>query len=160
MRRLQLKKKKEGKMTRILSLLVLSIGVVAIIVGGVFIGLGASRDMQLKEAMRTEQVKLGIESELGDEVIDSLPEAMKAGDTIREHRRGIAASYEELLGEGRYDPTNPQHLTYAQAMNLENYLYLAVVAFGLTQAVMASGVFMVLTGIALGSTGLVLYQLR
>jgi len=147
-------------MERLLSLLVMSIGVVSIIMGGVFIGLGMSRDMQLKEAMRTEQVKLGIESELGDEVIDSLSEAMKAGDTIREHRRGIAATYEELLGEGRYDPTNPEHLTYAQAMNLENYLYLAVVAFGLTQAVMGTGVFMLITGIALGSTGLVLYQLR
>lgn len=146
-------------MTRILSLVVLLIGVVAVILGAVFIGLGASRDAQLKEAMRVEQVKLGIESELGDEVIDSLTEAMEAGDTIREHRRGIAASYEELLGEGRYDPTNPQHLTYAQAMNLENYLYLAVVAFGLTQAVMGSGVFMVITGIALGSTGIVLYRL-
>ena len=146
-------------MTRILSLVVVLIGVVAVILGAVFIGLGASRDAQLKEAMRVEQVKLGIESELGDEVIDSLTEAMEAGDTIREHRRGIAASYEELLGEGRYDPTNPQHLTYAQAMNLENYLYLAVVAFGLTQAVMGSGVFMVITGVALGSTGIVLYRL-
>jgi hypothetical protein len=145
---------------RVLSLLVLFIGVVAVIMGGIFIGLGASRDMQIKEAMRLEHVTLGIESDLEGEAIDSLPEALEAGDTIREHRRGIAASYEDLLGEGRYDPTNPQHLTYAQAMNLENYLYLAVVAFGLTQAVMASGVFMVITGIALGSTGIVLYRLR
>jgi len=151
--------KKEVEMTRILSLIVVLVGVVAVILGAVFIGLGVSRDAQLKEAMRVEQVKLGIESELGDEVIDSLTEAMKAGDTIREHRRGIAATYEELLGEGRYDPANPQHLSYAQAMNLENYLYLAVVAFGLTQAVMGSGVFMVITGIALGSTGIVLYRL-
>lgn len=145
---------------RVLSLLVLFIGLVATIMGAVFVGLGAARDAQLKEAMRIEQVKLGIESELGDEVIDSLPKAMKAGDTIREHRRGISATYEELLGGGRFDATNPQHLTYAQAMNLENYLYLAVVAFGLTQAVMASGVFMVITGIALGSTGIILYRLR
>jgi len=145
---------------RALSLLVLFIGVVAVIMGGVFIGLGASRDMQLKEAMRLEHVTLSIESDLEGETIDSLSEALEAGDTIREHRRGIAASYEDLLGEGRYDPANPQHLTYAQAMNLENYLYLAVVAFGLTQAVMASGVFMVITGIALGSTGIVLYRLR
>ena len=147
-------------MTRILSILIVFISLVAIVMGAVFIGLGAARDMQLKEAMRVENVTLGIESELAGEIIDSLPEAMEAGDTIREHRRNIAASYEDLLGEGRYDPANPQHLTYAQALNLENYLYLAVVAFGLTQAVMASGVFMVITGIALGSTGIVLYRLR
>lgn len=147
-------------MTRVLSMLVVFAGLVAIVMGAVFIGLGAARDMQLKEAMRTEHVTLGIESGLEGEVIDSLSEAMKAGDTIREHRRSIAASYQDLLGEGHFDPTNPQHLTYAQAMNLENYLYLAVVAFGLTQSVMASGVFMVITGIALSSTGIVLYRLR
>jgi len=147
------------RMKRVLSLLVLFIGVVAIIVGAVFIGLGAARDAQLKEAMRLEQVTLGIESELEGEVIDSLSEALQAGDTIREHRRGIAPSYGALLGEDRYDPTNLQHLTYAQAMNLENYLYLAVVAFGLTQAVMGSGAFMIITGIALGSTGIILYRL-
>jgi hypothetical protein len=139
---------------------VLFAGVVAIVMGAVFIGLGVSRDNQLKEAMRVEHVTLGIESELEGEVIDSLPEAQKAGDAIREHRRGIAMSYSDLLGEGRYDPTNPEHLTYAQALNLENYLYLAVVAFGLTQAVTATGAFMVITGIALGGTGAVLYRLN
>ena len=147
-------------MMRILSLFVVLIGVVAVILGAVFIGLGASRDAQLKEAMRVENVTLGIESELEGEVIDSLTEAMKAGDTIREHRRNIAPTYSDLLGEGKYDPTNPQQLSYAQAMNLENYLYLAVVAFGLTQAVMGSGVFMVVTGLALGSAGVVLYRLQ
>ena len=147
-------------MMRILSRFVALIGVVAVILGAVFIGLGASRDAQLKEAMRVEKVTLGIESGMEGEIIDSLPEAMKAGDTIREHRRSIAPTYSDLLGEGHYDPTNPQQLSYAQAMNLENYLYLAVVAFGLTQAVMASGVFMVITGLALGSTGVVLYRLQ
>ena len=146
--------------TRSLVLVVLFAGVVAIVMGAVFIGLGVSRDNQLKEAMRVEHVTLGIESELEGEVIDSLPEAQKAGDAIREHRRGIAVSYSDLLGEGRYDPTNPEHLTYAQALNLENYLYLAVVAFGLTQAVTATGVFMVITGVALGGTGMMLYRLN
>ena len=142
-----------------LAILVLLLGVVAVILGAVFIGQGVTKDNQLKEVMRVEHVTLGIESELEGEVIDSLPEAQKAGDTIREHRRGIAPTYSELLGEGRYDPTDPKQLTYAQAMNLENYLYLAVVAFGLTQSVTASGAFMVVTGIALGGTGVVLYRL-
>ena len=148
------------KTIKILSLLVLFFGLVAVVVGGVFVGLGVAKDNQLKEAMRVEKVTLGIESELEGELIDSLPEALIAGDTIREHRRGIAASYNDLLGEGRYDPTNPQHLSYAQAMNLENYLYLAVVAFGLTQAVTATGAFMIITGVALGGTGVTLYKLN
>ncbi len=56
-------------------------------------------------------------------------------------------------------PADPLQLTYAQALNLENYLYLDVVAFGLTQSVTASGVFIVVTGLALGGTGMVLYRL-
>jgi hypothetical protein len=50
-------------------------------------------------------------------------------------------------------------LTYAQAMNLENYLYMAVTAFGLTQAVMGSGAYMIVVGLAVLLTGLALYRL-
>jgi len=142
-----------------MSLVIVLLGVVAVVLGAVFIGQGVARNNQLVEAMRVEHVTLGIESELEGEVIDSLGEAMEAGDTIREHRRGIAPTYSDLLGDGRYDPSDPEQLTYAQALNLENYLYLAVVAFGLTQSVTASGVFMVVTGLALGGTGVVLYRL-
>ena len=147
-------------MNRKLAIGVLLVGVVAVVIGAVFIGQGVSKNNQLVGAMRLEQVTLGIEGvELEEEVIDSLGEAQKAGDTVREHRRGIAPSYSDLLGGERYNPADPQQLTYAQALNLENYLYLAVIAFGLTQSVTASGAFMVLTGIALGGTGLVLYRL-
>ena len=146
--------------SRNLAIIVVFLGVVGIIMGGVFIGLGMARDNELKEAMRAEHIILGIEDEVAKgEVIDSLEEARKAGDTIREHRRGIAVTYEDLLGGERFDPTSPKHLTYAQALNLENYLYLAVVAFGLTQSVIASGVLMIIMGIALGATGVVLLRL-
>jgi len=148
------------KMARTMAIVVLLLGVGAVVIGGVFIGFGVARDNELKEAMRVEHVTLGIEGEEAKgQVIDSFEEAKQAGDTVREHRRGIAVTYEDLLGGERFDPTNPQHLTYAQALNLENYLYLAVIAFGLTQSVIASGAFMVITGLALGGTGLALHKL-
>ena len=149
-----------GRISRYLAIVVLLLGVVGIVMGAVFIGLGVTRNNELKEAMRVEHIALGIEgAETKGQVIDTLEEAKKAGDTIREHRRGIAATYEELLGGERFNPTEPRQLTYAQALNLENYLYLAVVAFGLIQSVIASGVFMIVTGIALGGTGLALLGL-
>jgi len=144
--------------SRHLALLVMLLGVVAVITGGIFLGLGFSKDLQLKEAMRAENVTMAIEPGQPEQLIDSLTEAQKAGDTVRGHRHAIAPSYEALLGEGRYDATNPLHLTYAQAMNLENYLYLAVVAFGLTQAVMGTGAFMLIAGIAFGAAGWALYR--
>ena len=145
-------------LNRSLAIGVLLLGAVAVVIGAVFIGLGVSKNSQLVEAMQVEQVKFSIHEDSEPTLIDSASEAQAAGDIIREHRRSIAPTYQDLLGEGRYDPTNPSHLSYAQALNMENYLYLAVIGFGLIQAVMASGAFMVITGLALGGTGLVLYR--
>ena len=147
--------------SRNLAIIVVLLGVVAIVFGGVFIAQGVSKNAQLREAMRVEHITLGIAVggvEKG-EVIDNAKEAQTAGDAVREHRHKIAPTYGDLLGGKKFDPTNPNQLTYAQALNLENYLYLAVMGFGLVQSVIASGVFMIVTGIALGATGLALLGL-
>ena len=147
--------------TRGLAILVLLLGVVAVVLGGVFIGLGFSKDNLLTTAMQQEKITLGIPTDklAEGELIDTAEEAEIAGDTVREHRHGIAPTYGDLLGGEQYDPTNPKQLTYAQALNLENYLYLAVLGFGVTQVVTGSGAFMVIAGIALGGTGAALYRL-
>ena len=148
-------------LTRGLAILVLLLGVVAVVLGGVFIGMGMSKDNLLTTAMQDEKITLGIPSDklAEGEVIDSAKEAEIAGDTAREHRHGIAPTYGDLLGGEKYDPTNPKQLTYAQALNLENYLYLAVLGFGVTQLAIGSGAFMVITGIALGATGVTLHRI-
>jgi len=139
-----------------LALLILSI--VAFTLGIVFIVQGFTTSDWLTEAMRQEAVTLGLdESAIAEgEVVDSAAEAQRAGDIVREHRQGIAPTYNDLLAGGRYDPTNPEHLNYAQALNMENYLYLAILGFGVTQMLIGTGVFMLVTGIALGGTGLAL----
>ena len=148
-------------MVRKLAVIILVLGMVGIVLGGVFLYQGFTKNNQLKEAMRTEQIVLGIDT--GDieegELIDTGKEAQVAGDTVREHRHGIAPTYGELLGGEKFNATNPTQLTYAQALNLENYLYLAVLGFGFTQAVLAIGVFMIVVGLALGGTGVSLFRL-
>jgi len=148
------------KINQYIAIIVLLLGVVAIVLGGVFIGQGIAKNNLLVESMRVEQITLGVPS--GDlakgEIIDTASEAQIAGDTVREHRHGIAPTYGDLLGGEKFDATNPEQLTYAQALNLENYLYLAVAGFGLVQVVLGSGVFMIITGLALGGTGFVLYR--
>lgn len=149
------------KMVRVLSIFVIILGVVAVVIGGVFIGQGFAKNNLLVSAMQQEKITLGIETDKlaeGD-VIDSAQEAEIAGDTVREHRHGIAPTYGDLLGDKQYDPTDVTQLTYAQALNLENYLYLAVLGFGITQVAMGAGAFMVITGVALGGTGLALHRL-
>ena len=149
-------------MKRNVAVLVLFIGIINIVIGAIFIGQGIAKNNLLITAMRQEQITLRIPSEAlaEGELIDTSKEAEIAGDTVREHRHSIAPTYGDLLGGNQFDATNPQHLTYAQALNLENYLYLAVLGFGVTQVVMGSGAFMVITGIALGGSGVALYKLN
>jgi hypothetical protein len=148
-------------MVRKLAVIVLILGLVGIVFGGVFVYQGITKNNQLKEAIRQEKISLGIDAgaiEKG-EYIDTAKEAQIAGDTVREHRHGIAPTYGDLLGGQQFNATNPTQLTYAQALNLENYLYLAVLGFGFTQAVIAIGVFMIVAGLALGGTGASLFRL-
>jgi hypothetical protein len=141
---------------------IIVLGVVALAMGVVFLGQGFSKQSYLVGALKQENITLGMLGVQGDkanEVIDNAAIAQLAGDTVREHRHSIAPSYQALLGGKRFDPTNPEQLTYAQALNLENYLYLAVASFGLVTVVLATGGFMIITGLALGVTGIALIGL-
>ncbi len=149
------------KLVRRVAILVAVLGLVALVLGGVFIGEGIAKNNLIVDRMKVEKVTLALDPNNPNVYtqINNANDAQKAADTIASHRRAIAPTYQDLLGNGKFDPTNPQDLTYAQAMNLENYLYMAVTAFGLIQVTMANGVFMVITGIALGGTGLALYRI-
>jgi hypothetical protein len=147
-------------LTKILAIFVIVLGVVGVAIGGVFVGQGFAKDNLLKTAMQQEKITLGIPSDelAAGEVIDTAKEAEIAGDTVREHRHTIAPTYGDLLGGKQFDPTNPEQLIYAQALNLENYLYLAVLGFGVTQIAMGAGAFMIIMGLALVATGTVLVR--
>lgn len=148
-------------LTRGLAIIILVLGVVAIVIGGIFIGQGFAKNKLIVDRMEIEKVTLALDPNNPNVYtqINDISDAQKAADIIAEHRRSIAPTYQDLLGEGRYDPTNPQHLTYAQAMNLENYLYLAVAAFGLVQVAEGSGAFMIIVGLALVGTGWAIFRI-
>ena len=151
-----------NKIVKNLSILILVLGAVAFIMGAVFLYEGASKYVFLTTIMKQENIKLsdlGVTGSEANEVIDSQETAQIAGDTVRSHRHAIAPSYTALLGSNRFDPTNPKDLTYAQAQNLENYLYLAVLSFGVTDIAMAAGGFMVVMALALGAIGFVLLRM-
>jgi hypothetical protein len=140
-------------MVKKLGLVIILLAIVTFIMGAAFIYVGFDKQNYITNTMRQEKITLGVDPNDTTNVIDTMDESQKAGDTIREHRHGIAPTYGDLLGGKSYDATNPKQLTYAQAMNLENYLYLAVASFGLIQIALASGGFMILTSLALGATG-------
>jgi hypothetical protein len=149
-------------MIRLLSMVITFLGVVGVVLGAVFVFEGVAKNNLIVDRMKVENITLSIPSESDNtsvltNVRDSTS-AQKTADLIATHRRAIAPSYQALLGGKPFDPTNPKELTYSQAMNLENYLYMAVMAFGLIQVTMAAGAFMLVTGLALVFTGLILYK--
>ena len=153
-----------SRIGRYIAIAVLALGVAGVAMGAAFIVEGQSKANLIKNSMREEQVSLqslGVEGATPGDLIDSAAEAQKAADTIMGHRQKIAPTdaLMKASATGKFDVTNPTDLAYAQAMNLENYLYLGVASLGLATVVTVSGIFMVATGIALGGTGIVLFQL-
>ena len=139
-----------------LGITVIILAAIVAIMGIIFLQQGVSKQILLTQAMNQENITFEIDGK--QTVIDNADKAQKAGDTVREHRHSIAPTYGDLLEGNKFDPTNPEQLTYAQALNLENYLYLAVASFGLVTVVLASGGFMLVTAIALGIIGFALLK--
>jgi hypothetical protein len=150
-----------ARIIQYLGTVVLLLGLITLAMGSVFIFEGVNANAKVADNLRAEKVTLGLtEAQVATgDVVDNAKEAEKAAETLVEHRHGIAPTYGDLLGSERFDPTNPAHLSYAQGINLGNSLDLAVLAFGVATATIASGAFMVLTGIALGVTGIALFGL-
>jgi len=150
-----------NRIIRNLSILILVFGAIALIMGIAFVYQGVSKKALLTDIMKQENIKLsalGVTGSKANEIIDSAETAQIAGDTVRGHRHSIASTYTELLGGGKFDPTNPKDVTYAQALNLENYLYVGVLSFGVTTIAMAVGGYMIVVALALGAVGFVLLK--
>jgi len=150
---------------RYIGVAILILGVVGVAMGIAFVVEGQLKANYITNSMRQEQVTLGdigIQGANAGQLIDSAATAQLAANTIKEHRQKIAPTYDALIkasATGKFDVTNPTDLAYAQAINLENYLYLGVASLGLATVVTVSGISMIVTGIAIGATGLVLFRL-
>jgi len=148
------------RVNRYLGIVVLAIGLASIGIGTGFVVQAQVKSNWMKQQMRAEGIPLGLspdEITKGD-VVDTAAEAQKAADTIREHRHTNFGTYSEVTAGQSFNPEDPNQVKYMQALNLENYLYLAVSGFGLATVVLSSGIFMIIVGIALGAGGLVMLR--
>jgi hypothetical protein len=154
------REKDMSRVNRYLGIVVLAIGLASIGIGTGFVVQAQVKSNWMKQQMRAEGITLGLSADeiaKGD-VVDTAAEAQKAADTIREHRHTNFGTYNEVTGGQSFNPEDPNQVKYMQALNLENYLYLAVSGFGLATVVLTSGVFMIIVGIALGAGGLVMLR--
>ena len=139
------------KITSVVGICLIVFAIISAVAGSIFIWQGTSKYFMITNLAKEEKVTIGLSEEQikNGEIVDSLSSMQKAAETIREHRRGIAPSYGDLLGKDKFDPNNPKHATYAQAINLENYLFVGSLAIGLTFVMMGIGAFMLMMGLAL-----------
>ncbi len=130
---------------------VVLLGLIALIIGVVFIGQGIAKNTMIAEAMQVEQITYGGAEEI-EGIIDTATEAELMAGVLKEHRMEIGI-YSDL------DREDPRRDTILKAMTMENSLNLAQLGYGVVTVVIVSGIFMVIMGIAAGRTGLVLYRL-
>jgi hypothetical protein len=136
---------------KIVMFIVLVLGI-AVLAGGITsIVIGRANAGDVTNNLKSEKISLAVfdENAPKDAIISNASQARLAIDTLIKHRQGISPTYSDLLGGKHFDPTNPEQLTYAQAMNLQNSMTTAVLAYGLTTVLTVNGILLLVIGVAL-----------
>lgn len=138
-------------MKRVFVIVAIVLAVVVIGSGIAGIAIGQAKSHNLSNRLQTEAVSLRTfdTNAPASAIVTNAKEAQLAADTLDKHRKSIAPTYAALLNGQKFDPTNPKELTYAQAMNLEDSMNLAVLGFGVTTVLTLVGVLMIVLGVAL-----------
>jgi hypothetical protein len=142
---------------------VLLLGLVCLVIGGIFIW----QSIDVKSSV-VNQMKIMNESYGGDPeyitadgeiilypkkidgIIDTQWEAKYVADTLMAHRLTDYAPFTQM------ERDDPARATVIQGMTMETALTAAQMGFGISTMALGIGVFMAVTGLALGATGLVL----
>lgn len=130
--------------SRKLAIVVLLVGVVSVVMGGVFIFESIDKSNLITEAMCLENVEYGGADGTIQGIIDTPAEAQVMAGILKEHRFENYGHYTELE---RDDPNRQKILN---AMTMENSLNLAQMGYGLAEVVRYTGIFMVVIGLTLG----------
>lgn len=146
------------KSIRYLGIAAMLVGVAGLVIGIVFIVQSVSVKAVVVEGLRAENVTTALPQEgekgyfLGN-VIDTASEALAASEYLEGHLRESYGTY------GDTERGSDDRATYLDGTTLRNSLNLAVLSFGVTTIALGAGIFMLVTGIALGGAGFGLYRL-
>jgi outer membrane murein-binding lipoprotein Lpp len=138
-------------MRKLLVVIVVVLGV-AVLAGGIAsIVIGRTSAGDVTNNLKNEKISLAVfeENAPKDAIITNAKEARLAVDTLIKHRQAIAPTYSDLLGGKHFNPADPKQLTYAQAMNLQNAMTTAVLAYGLTTVLTIIGALLLVVGLAI-----------
>ncbi|MBU2607963.1 MAG: hypothetical protein KKF26_01445 [Chloroflexi bacterium] len=136
-----------GMINKKVASILLIAGVFSIVMGAVFISQAISKRSLILQTMLVEKVSYEAADGAIQGIVDTPEEALVMAGILADHRRENYGLYVELA---RDDPNRAQIL---KAMTMENSLYIAQLGYGLTEVVQANGIFMLVIGLALGTTG-------
>ena len=149
---------------RYLSIAIMVLGVIVFLLGGIFTVLALQKNDYVTSSLRAQKLTLGLSKEqvAQGKLVDNMESVMVASGVLDQHLKNIAPTYSDLMATnkgGKYDPTDPRNLTYAQGLNLITSLNVAALSFGVVQAILATGLALLIVGIAVGASGFALFKL-
>lgn len=152
--------------SRNIGIVVLLLGLVCLVIGGIFIWQSFDVKSDIVTTMKIMNESYGgdpeyitVDGEIIlypkkiDGIIDTQWEAKYMADTLMAHRLNPEEGYPPFTQMERDDP---DRATVIQGISMETALTAAQMGFGISTMSLGIGVFMLVTGIALGGTGLVL----
>lgn len=152
--------------TKTIGTLVLLLGLVCLVVGGIFIWQSIDVRSNVTTTMKImgesysgDAEYLTIDGEIIlypkkiDGIIDTQWEAKYMADTLMAHRLSPEEGYPPYTEMERDDPDRQ---TVINGLAMETSLTLAQMGFGISTLALGIGAFMLVTGVALGGTGLAL----
>lgn len=142
------------KHTKKLAAVLLVVGVISLVLSGIFIFQGISKSNMIIEAMRMEKASYGSADGEIVGIIDTPAEAATMAGILREHRMENYGYYSELARD------DPNRDTILKAMTMENSLNLAQMGYGLAQVVQANGLFMGMMGLTLVAGSAFLFRVK
>lgn len=136
---------------------VVIVGVVSLVIGIVFIAQATTTSAEIKAGLQDEDVTLGLPAEGEDgyvegNVVDTTAELEAARSILLEHLRDSYGTYGDT---GR---DSPERTSYLDGLTLMNSMYIATMGYGVSTAITGMGVSLIIVGIALGTTGILLWQ--
>lgn len=149
---------------QLVTLLVVVLGVVSLAIGAALVGVAVQKNNYVVDSLRAQNITLGLTKDqiAQGQLVDNADEAMVAANTLAEHLKSIAPTYNDLMAAnkgGKYDTTVANDLQYTAGLNLENSFNMVVLSFGVIQVAMVTGAALIVVGLAFGSAGLVLFKL-
>ncbi len=149
--------------SRNIGIFVLLLGLVCLVIGGIFIWQSVDVKSGVVDKMRLMNESYGgdceymsLDGEIHvypkkiDGVIDTQWEAKYMADTLMAHRLSDYPPYTQM------DRDDPDRATVIQGITMETALTVAQMGFGISTLALGIGVFMAVTGVALGAAGLAL----